>query len=114
MKYAELFCQTNFSFLTGASHAEELILQADFLRYHALAITDECSVAGVVRAYRAIKTHNLNIKLIIGSMFWLNDECQVVLLCPNREAYAELCRIITNARRRTEKGQYQLAEWDLM
>ena len=70
MKYAELFCQTNFSFLTGASHAEELILQADFLRYHALAITDECSVAGVVRAYRAIKTHNLNIKLIIGSMFW--------------------------------------------
>lgn len=68
----------------------------------------------MVRAYSAIKTHNLNIELIIGSMFWLNNECQVVLLCPNREAYAELCRIITNARRRTEKGQYQLAEWDLM
>ena len=49
MSYAELFCQTNFSFLTGASHAEELILRADFLRYHSLAITDECSVAGVVK-----------------------------------------------------------------
>ncbi|RTZ16471.1 DNA polymerase III subunit alpha [Vibrio aquaticus] len=114
MSYAELFCQSNFSFLSGASHAEELILQADFLRYHSLAITDECSVAGVVRAYSAIKSHQLNIQLIIGSMFWLNDECQVVLLCPNREAYAELCRIITNARRRSEKGQYQLSEWDLM
>lgn len=114
MAYAELFCQSNFSFLTGASHAEELILQADFLRYHSLAITDECSVAGVVRAYSASQSHQLNVKLIIGSMFWLNEECQVVLLCPNREAYAELCRIITNARRRSEKGQYQLSEWDLM
>ena len=114
MSYAELFCQSNFSFLTGASHAEELILQADFLRYHALAITDECSVAGVVRAHTAIKNHQLGVKLIIGSMFWLNDECQMVLLCPNRQAYAELCRIITNARRRTEKGYYQLSEWDLM
>lgn len=114
MAYAELFCQSNFSFLSGASHAEELILQADFLRYHSLAITDECSVAGVVRAYSASQQHNLNIKLIIGSMFWLNDDCQIVLLCPNREAYAELCRIITNARRRSEKGSYQLSEWDLM
>ncbi|MEZ8099596.1 error-prone DNA polymerase [Vibrio bivalvicida] len=114
MSYAELFCQSNFSFLTGASHAEELILQADFLRYHSLAITDECSVAGVVRAYTASKKHQLNIELIVGSMFWLNQECQVVLLCPNREAYAELCRIITNARRRSEKGSYQLSEWDLM
>ncbi|EGU30598.1 error-prone DNA polymerase [Vibrio ichthyoenteri ATCC 700023] len=114
MSYAELFCQSNFSFLTGASHAEELILQADFLRYRALAITDECSVAGVVRAHTAIKNHQLGIKLIIGSLFWLNSECQVVLICPNRQAYAELCRIITNARRRSEKGHYQLSEWDLM
>ncbi|MEH0741576.1 error-prone DNA polymerase [Vibrio cholerae] len=114
MSYAELYCQTNFSFLTGASHAEELILQADFLRYHSLAITDECSVAGVVRAYSAVKQHQLGIHLIVGSVFWLNPHCHVVLLCPSREAYAELCRIITNARRRSEKGQYQLSEWDLM
>jgi error-prone DNA polymerase len=114
MKYAELFCQSNFSFLTGASHAEELVLQADFLQYNAIAITDECSVAGVVRAHTAIKQHDLSIKQIVGSMFWLNSECQFLLLCPSREAYAELCRIITNARRRCEKGDYQLSEWDVM
>ncbi len=114
MSYAELFCQSNFSFLTGASHAEELILQADFLRYNALAITDECSIAGVVRAHTVIKEQQLRIKQIVGSMFWLNDECQVVLLCPDRQAYGELCRIITNARRRSKKGSYQLSEWDLM
>ncbi|WP_047046705.1 error-prone DNA polymerase [Vibrio mexicanus] len=114
MQYAELFSQSNFSFLSGASHAEELVIQADFLRYHAIAITDECSVAGVVRAHAAIKQHDLAIKQLIGSMFWLNDECQVLLLCPTRAAYGELCRIITNARRRSEKGSYQLSEWDLM
>ncbi|MEZ9232010.1 error-prone DNA polymerase [Vibrio amylolyticus] len=114
MRYAELFCQSNFSFLTGASHAEELVVQADFLRYQAIAITDECSVAGVVRAHTAIKDHQLVIQQIIGSMFWLNADCQLVLLCPSREAYAELCRIITNARRRANKGEYQLSEWDIM
>jgi error-prone DNA polymerase len=114
MRYAELFCQSNFSFLTGASHPEELVHQASFLGYQAIAITDECSVAGVVKAYVAIKDGELNIKLIIGSMFWLDNELQVVLLCTNRAAYAELCRIITNARRRSEKGQYQLTDWDVM
>ena len=114
LKYAELFCQSNFSFLTGASHPEELIMQADFLGYSALAITDECSLAGVVRAHTAIKQNKLTIKLIVGSMFWFNQECQIVLLCPNHKAYSELARIITNARRRSEKGQYSLSEWDLL
>ncbi|ANO32384.1 error-prone DNA polymerase [Vibrio breoganii] len=114
LKYAELFCQSNFSFLTGASHPEELIMQADFLGYSALAITDECSLAGVVRAHTAIKQNKLGIKLIVGSMFWFNQECQIVLLCPNQKAYSELARIITNARRRSEKGQYSLSEWDLL
>ncbi|PML53844.1 error-prone DNA polymerase [Vibrio lentus] len=113
-QYSELFCQSNYSFLEGASHAEELVLQADFLRYKALAVTDECSVAGVVKVHSAIKQHKLSLKQIVGSMFWLNEECQVVLLCPNRKAYAELCRIITNARRRSSKGHYQLSEWDVM
>ncbi|MFA0039112.1 error-prone DNA polymerase [Vibrio sp. 10N.261.52.A1] len=113
-QYSELFCQSNYSFLEGASHAEELVLQADFLRYKALAVTDECSVAGIVKVHSAIKQHNLSLKQIVGSMFWLNEECQVVLLCPNRKAYAELCRIITNARRRSSKGHYQLSEWDIM
>ncbi|WP_205662172.1 error-prone DNA polymerase [Alteromonas flava] len=111
--YAELFCQSNFSFLTGASHPEELIARADFLGYSALAITDECSVAGIVRAFTEKQQKQLAIKLIVGSYFTLNDEFECVLLCPNQKAYAELCRIITNARRRATKGQYQLEEWDL-
>ncbi len=113
MSYAELFCQTNFSFLQGASHPQEMISQAHFLGYKAIAITDECSVAGVVRAYTEIKEHKLTIKLIVGSYFQFDSTLKFVLLCPNREAYAELCRIITNARRRSPKGEYKLAQWDL-
>lgn len=113
MNYAELFCQSNFSFLCGASHPQELVNQAHFLGYQALAITDECSVAGVVRAYTEIKQHKLNLKLIVGSLFKLGEELQIILLCPNRQAYAELCRVITNARRRSPKGEYSLQEWDL-
>ncbi|SON49740.1 error-prone DNA polymerase [Vibrio tapetis] len=114
MQYAELFCQSNFSFLEGASHAEELAIQADFLRYSGIAITDECSVAGVVRAHTAIRDHQLKVKLIVGSLFRLGSELEVILLCPTREAYAELCRVITNARRRSPKGEYALSDWDLM
>ncbi|TLU64814.1 DNA polymerase III subunit alpha [Thalassotalea litorea] len=114
MSYAELFCQSNFSFLQGASHPEELVHQAEFLGYQALAITDECSVAGVVRAHTVIKNNQLGIRLLVGSMFWLEQQLQVILLCPNRQAYAELCRIISNSRRRSNKGEYQLAQWDLM
>lgn len=114
MSYAELFCQSNFSFLSGASHPQELVIQADFLRYHSIAITDECSVAGVVRAHAAIKQHQLATRLIVGSLFKLNQHCQFIVLCPTRRAYAELCRIITNARRRADKGDYQLSEWDVM
>jgi len=113
MHYAELFCQSCFSFLQGASHPQELVSQADFLGYKAIAITDECSVAGVVRAYTEIKEHNLNIKLIIGSLFCLAPDLKLILLCPNHQAYAELCRIITNARRRSPKGEYELNQWDL-
>ena len=103
MAYAELFCQSYFSFLQGASSPEELIQQAAELGYDALALTDECSVAGIVRAYRQINEQQLNIKLIVGSYFQL-DNLQLVLLCPDKAAYAELCRIITNARRRSSKG----------
>lgn len=111
--YAELFCQSNFSFLYGASHPQELVKQADFLGYQAIAITDECSVAGVARAYTAIKEYDLSIKLIIGSLFRFDEQLELILLCPDRQAYAELCRIITNARKRKPKGEYQLNKWDL-
>lgn len=111
--YSELFCQSHYSFLTGASSPAQLVTTASFLGYEALALTDECSVAGVVRAYAEITQQKLPIKLIIGSYFCFNDTLSFVLLCPEKKAYTELCRIITNARRRSEKGEYQLAEWDL-
>ena len=113
MHYTELFCQSNYSFLTGASHPEELAIRACELGYRALAITDECSVAGVVKAYTAIKDHKLPIKLIVGSLLHIKTDIKLVALCPNRQAYAELCRIITNARRRTRKNHYELTRWDI-
>lgn len=117
MKYAELFCQSNFSFLTGASHPEELIRQASQLDYQALALTDECSVAGVVRAHRAIKDNHLKLQLIIGSLFRLFPPSQpplkIILLCPDRRAYTELCQLITTSRRRSPKGKYLLHPDDL-
>lgn len=113
MSYAELFCRSNFSFLSGASQPQELIQRADFLGYDALAITDECSVAGIVRAYSEKQQQDLAIKLIIGSYFVFQDNVELVLLCPHKDAYSELCRIITNARRRSPKGEYHLEEWDL-
>lgn len=113
MHYAELFCQSHFSFLTGASSPEQLVSTAASLGYQALALTDECSVAGVVRAHRHIKQQQLPLQLIVGAYFQYQSTLQLVLLCPDRVAYAELCRIITNARSRTVKGQYQLELWDL-
>jgi len=92
------------------------MLEADRLGYNALAITDECSLAGVVRAYAAQQEHQLGLKLIVGSRFRLSDkgaDLDLALLCPDRSAYAELCRIITNARRRSPKGHYRLDPWDL-
>jgi len=114
--FAELVCQSNFSFLTGASHPQELIRQAYFNQYKALAITDECSMAGIVRAYAQIKQDSLPLRLIVGSRFkflFAGQTQEIVLLCTNKKAYQECCRIITNARRRAAKGQYELAEWDL-
>ncbi|MFT4653135.1 MAG: error-prone DNA polymerase [Kangiellaceae bacterium] len=110
--FAELVCQSNFSFLKAASHPEELVRQAYFLGYQAIAITDECSVAGVVRAYTEIKNNHLPIKLIVGSKF-IFEQQEIVLICPTFDAYKECCRIITNARRRAEKGSYELSKWDL-
>ncbi|MDX1451037.1 MAG: error-prone DNA polymerase [Oleiphilaceae bacterium] len=108
MAYAELHCLSNFSFLRGASHPEELVLTAAQLGYEALALTDECSVAGIVKAHTLIKQERLPIKLIVGSEFRLDTHVKLILLCPDRSAYAELCDIITLGRRRSPKGQYEL------
>ena len=106
--YAELHCVSNFTFLRGASHPDELVARAAKLGYTALAITDECSLAGVVRAHVAAKEHGL--KLIVGAEFRLSDGPAVVLLASDRDAYGNLSELITTARRRSEKGGYSL-QW---
>ncbi|MDP6654221.1 MAG: PHP domain-containing protein, partial [Gammaproteobacteria bacterium] len=110
--YAELHCLSNFTFLRGASHPEELVQQAHTLGYRALALTDECSVAGIVRAHVAARACNLS--LIIGSEFLLVDGPRVVLLAKNRTGYRNLTRLITRARRAAAKGSYNLMSTDIL
>ncbi len=108
--YAELHCRSNFTFLTGASHPEELVARASQLGYAALAITDECSLAGVVRAHVEAKSRKLH--LVVGSEMQLTlpgsgeSHARLVLLAQTRRGYGNLSHWITVARRRTEKGTY--------
>ena len=108
--YAELHALSNFTFLRGASHPEELVDTAASLAYHALAITDECSVSGIVRAHVAAKEQKL--PLIIGSEFRLANGLKLVVLARNRAGYAELCSLITRGRRAADKGSYLLTAED--
>ncbi|WP_336368552.1 error-prone DNA polymerase [Marinobacter sp. C2H3] len=115
--YAELSCVSNFTFLTGASHPHELAARAAELGYRALAITDECSVAGMPRAWSALR--DSPVRLITGSRFTLSDAAdgglppRFILLARNRQGYAQLCQLITTGRRRASKGQYVLHGQDL-
>ncbi|WP_332825060.1 error-prone DNA polymerase [Ramlibacter sp.] len=101
--YAELHCLSNFSFQRGASHPQELVQRAQELGYTALAITDECSVAGVVRAHGEAK--KLGLKLLLGSEFAL-DGFRLVVLAKNVQGWGNLCEFITLACREAEKGKY--------
>ncbi|WP_120997694.1 error-prone DNA polymerase [Stutzerimonas urumqiensis] len=109
--YAELHCLSNFSFQRGASSAEELFERAARLGYHALAITDECTLAGIVRAWHA--SQQTGISLIVGSEFRIEGGPKFVALVENLLGYQALCRLITRARRRAAKGQYRLLHEDL-
>jgi error-prone DNA polymerase len=114
--YAELFAFTNFSFLRGASHGEELVLRASQLGYSGLAITDECSLAGVVRAHVQAKEEKL--PLIIGSFFQLVNADKspafgLILLAQNRNGYGNLSELITLGRMRAAKGEYLLTPHDI-
>src|SRR5574339_773570 len=111
--YAELHCLSNFSFLRGASHAEELVAQAKELGYTALAITDECSLAGVVRAHTAVKKVGGGIKLLIGAEFVLDCGLRLVVIARNRVGYGRLSRLITRGRRKAPKGSYSLGRADV-
>lgn len=119
----ELHCKTNFSFLTGASHADELVHRAIELGYSSLAVTDQNTLAGVVRAYGAIRDvsktldpENSNakkLKLIIGAEIVFKDALPVVLWATDRASYANLSRLITVGRRRAPKGECWLKFDDL-
>ena len=111
MRYAHIHTTSNFTFLTGASHPGEYVYRAYELGYEALAITDECSLAGVVKAF--VAAEELNFKLIIGSRFRLSNGMDLIAIAPSRIAYAELSGFITLARRRAEKGAYEAHFEDL-
>ncbi|OXI69796.1 error-prone DNA polymerase [Burkholderia sp. AU28863] len=116
--YAELFCRSNFSFLHGASHADELVERAAKLGYRGIAITDECSLAGAPRMHVAAKAKGL--PLVIGSYFDVTpDEVApgqdpgpgafgLVLLAQNREGYGNLSELISWRRMESPKGTYRL------
>jgi error-prone DNA polymerase len=112
MSYAELHCLSCYSFLRGASHPHELVERAAALGYSALAITDECSFAGIVKAHVAAKEAGL--KLIIGSELLLEEGLRLVALVPSRAAYSELSGLISMARRRSPKGEYRVALRDVI
>ena len=109
-EYAELHCLTNFSFQRGASHAEELVARAQALGYSALAITDECSVAGVVRAHIAAKKWGL--KLLPGAEFAVQEGFKFVALAHDISGWGNLCEFISAARGRAAKGAYSVSWHD--
>ncbi|HXM83938.1 MAG TPA: error-prone DNA polymerase [Burkholderiales bacterium] len=110
--YAELHCLSNFSFLRGASHAEELVERAAALGYSALAITDQCSLAGAVRAHQAAKEQK-GLKLILGTEIRLQEGLKLVLLATDRHSYGAISSLITTGRRRSKKGSYSLSRTDV-
>jgi error-prone DNA polymerase len=109
--YAELHCLSNFSFLRGASHPEELVERAHALGYRALALTDECTFAGIVRAHIAAKARKL--QLIIGTEVTLADGTKLVLLATDRTSYGDLSQLVTRGRRNAVKGTYALTREDV-
>ena len=109
--YAELHCLSNFSFLRGASHPEELVERAKSEGYSALALTDECSLAGAVRAHLAAK--DAGVPLVLGSELTLDDGVKLVLLATDRESYGDLSQLITRGRRKASKGTYRLTRDDV-
>jgi error-prone DNA polymerase len=125
--YAELHCASNFSFLRGASHPEELVERALALEYAGLALTDECSFAGSVRAHLALQElrahdeparafrliHGTEIQLVAGGGRPAAPDVKLVLLATTRAGYGNLAQLVTLARRQATKGSYRLTRADL-
>lgn len=109
--YAELHCRTNYSFLEGASHPDELVNRAAELGLAALAITDRHSLAGVVRAHVAAR--KIGLKLLIGTEAAPRGHSTAVLLATNRAAYGRLCQLLTLGRQQAPKGECALSFADI-
>ena len=101
-RYAELEAATNFSFLRGGSHPEELVATAKALGLEAIAVTDRNTLAGVVRAHLAAK--EVGIKFIVGVRLDLKDAPSLLAYPTDRAAYGRLCRLLTQGQRRADKG----------
>jgi DNA polymerase III alpha subunit len=115
-EYAELSAASHFSFLRGASAPESLVAQAAALGYHALALTDECSLAGIVRAH--VEAKKIGLKILVGSELRITPKAygsfRIILLAQNREGYGNLCETITRGRMQAPKGQYLLQPDDVL
>ena len=118
--YAELRCVSNFTFLRGASQPEELVARAHQLGYRALAIADECSLSGIVRAHVAAK--EVGLKLLIGGQFVIDwgtpsgdatTPFTLTVLACNLNGYGNLAQFITKLRRASPKGTYRLQIEDI-
>lgn len=112
LPYAELHCRSNFSFLEGASHPDELVMRAKELGHAAIAVTDRNSLAGVVRAHVAAKEHGL--KLLVGAEIVPTDAPPIVLWAMHRAGYARLCRLLTKGRRSAPKGECHITFKDVL
>ncbi|CAM4383833.1 error-prone DNA polymerase [Kerstersia similis] len=114
--YTELCCLSNYSFLRGASYPEELVAQAAALGYAGLALVDECSMAGIVKAH--VEAQRQQLPLLVGASFVLSRAdgthwLEFVALAESLEGYGNLCELITLARQRGKKGSYRLYDTDL-
>src|SRR5436190_7149274 len=111
LPYAELDVSSNFSFLRGASHADELVNEAAALGYRAIAITDRNTLAGAVRMFdgmRQIAAKGWAPKLIVGARVTLEDAPELLVWPTDRAAYGRLCRLLTLGKRRVGKGEFKL------
>src|SRR6185437_2121100 len=110
--YAELAVTTNFSFLRGASHPDEMVATAAALNLFAIGIADRNSFAGVVRAYDEARKHD--IKLVVGVRLASIDSFEVLAYPTDRAAYGRLCRLLTTGNLKAKKGECHLTFEDIL
>ena len=109
--FAELVCRSNFSFLRGASHPEELVFAASQAGLSALALTDDDGLYGAVKAHLAAQS--LNLKLIIGTQLTLSDAPRIVVYVQNAAGYSNLCQLVSQSRLAHPKGEAGIARQEL-